>query len=87
MTESSKQSSKNNYRVALIELGWKALNERRLITKARLVCIRLVAPACGAYWGGRGNSDMNLDLPLPKTEYLQKIIGYRVPNYGTHFIS
>ena len=72
------------------------------------MCIRFVAPACGAYLGGGGggvteifpsvsvvrprdcilrNSDMNLNLPLPKTEYLKKIIGYRVPNYGTHFIS
>ena len=69
---------------ALTELGWKTLNERRLLMKARLIykithdiaAVRLaeilnMSSASQHHYNLR-NSDMKLYLSKPKTDYVKK---------------
>ena len=73
---------------AIAELGWKTLKERRLQSKARLMCKipRGMAPTVlidlfstssiiRPHYHNLRNSNMNLYIPFPKTDYLKICIG------------
>ena len=74
---------------AMAELGWKTLKERRLQSKSRLmykithgmaptVLIELFSTSSviRPHDHNLRNSNMNLYIPFPKTDYLKKCIGY-----------
>ena len=85
--------------IDMAELGWKTLKERRLQSKARLVykITHVMAPTVlielfstssviRHHDHNLRNSNMNLYILFPKTDYLKNVSATMELNYGMNFL-